>query len=100
MRNPYIYIIVMAITSFFIRVTPLTLIRKPVTNRYLRSFLYYAPYVTLSVMTFPAIVYATKQPIAGLIAMIVGVILAWFNQKLPLVASACCLIVFILEKIL
>ena len=63
-HNIYIYIAIMAGVSFLIRTLPLTLIRKPITNRFLRSFLFYVPYVTLAVMTFPAIVQATQSPIA------------------------------------
>ena len=60
----------MAGVTFLIRVIPLTLIRKPINNVFLRSFLYYVPYVTLAVMTFPAIVDATGYPLAGLIAFV------------------------------
>lgn len=63
--NIYIYIAIVAITSYLIRVLPLTLIRKPIKNRFIRSFLYYVPYVTLAVMTFPAIIDATATPLAG-----------------------------------
>ena len=61
----YLYIAIMAGVSFLIRTLPLTLIRRPITNRFLRSFLFYVPYVTLAVMTFPAIVQATQSPLAG-----------------------------------
>ena len=54
--NNYIYIAVMAAVSYTIRVLPLTLIRKPIKNQFIQSFLYYVPYVTLAVMTFPAII--------------------------------------------
>ena len=63
--NTYLYIAIMALTTYAIRVLPLTLIRKPIKSRFLRSFLYYVPYVTLAVMTFPAITTATDSPIAG-----------------------------------
>ncbi len=59
--NNYIYIAVMAAVSYTIRVLPLTLIRKPIKNQFIQSFLYYVPYVTLAVMTFPAIIHATGQ---------------------------------------
>ena len=68
MRSNVIYIIVMALVSYTIRILPLTLIRKPIKNRFIQSFLYYVPYVTLAVMTFPAIVHATQSPISGLAA--------------------------------
>ena len=69
MRSNVIYIIVMALVSYTIRILPLTLIRKPIKNRFIQSFLYYVPYVTLAVMTFPAIVEATQSPVAGAVAL-------------------------------
>ena len=74
MNNPYIYILVMFAVSFAIRVLPLTLIRGEIKNTFLRSFLHYVPYVTLAVMTFPAIVEATQVPLAGALALGVGVV--------------------------
>ena len=68
-HNNYIYIAVMALVSYAIRLLPLTLIRKPIKNRFVQSFLYYVPYVTLAVMTFPAIVQATQSPVAGAVAL-------------------------------
>ena len=69
-HNNYIYIAVMALVSYAIRILPLTLIRKPIKNRFVQSFLYYVPYVTLAVMTFPAIVQATQSPVAGAVALV------------------------------
>ena len=83
--------------SYLIRVLPLTLIRKPIKNRFIRSFLYYVPYVTLAVMTFPAIVQATQSPVAGIIALAVGIILSLIGAGLFPVACACCAVVFIAE---
>ncbi len=83
--------------SYLIRVLPLTLIRKPIKNRFIRSFLYYVPYVTLAVMTFPAIVQATQSPIAGIIALAVGIVLSFFGAGLFPVACVCCAVVFIAE---
>ncbi len=96
-HNTWIYILIMAGVSYMIRVLPLTLIRKPITNRFLRSFLYYVPYVTLAVMTFPAIVQATQTPVAGAVALIAGVLLAWFGFDLFVVAASCCGVVLLLE---
>lgn len=95
--NVWIYILVMALVSYGIRVLPLTLIRKPITNRFLKSFLYYVPYVTLAVMTFPAIIDATQTPWSGLAALIAGVVAAWFRLDLLKVAIACCSVVLALE---
>lgn len=99
-NNIYIYILVMWAVTYIIRVLPLTLIRGQIKNRFLRSFLYYVPYVTLAVMTFPAIVTATQVPLAGALALGVGVALAWLGAGLFPVSVACCLVVFIVELIL
>ena len=94
--NTYIYILIMAAVTFAIRVTPLTLIRGQIKSRFLRSFLYYVPYVTLAVMTFPAILSATASPISGLAALLAG-IAAWFGRSLLQVSVICCAVVFVLE---
>ena len=95
--NVYIYITVMALVTYLIRVLPLTLIRKQIKNKYLKSFLYYVPYVTLAVMTFPAILLATQSIYSGLLALTVGIVVAWFGFDLFKTAVSCCLIVLILE---
>ena len=95
--NNWIYIAVMALVSYTIRILPLTLIRKPIQNPFLRSFLFYVPYVTLAVMTFPAIMNATQSPIAGAAAMGVGIIAAWCGLGLLPVSLICCASVIALE---
>ncbi len=95
--NIYIYIAVMALVTYLIRVLPLTLIRKQIKNQFLKSFLYYVPYVTLAVMTFPAIINATQSIYSGIVALVVGVVVAWFGFDLFKTAVSCCLIVLILE---
>ena len=94
-HNNFIYIAVMALVSYAIRVLPLTLIRKPIKNQFIQSFLYYVPYVTLAVMTFPAIVEATQSPVAGAVALA-----AWFGASLFQVSVACCAVVFVIELFL
>lgn len=96
----FIYILVAAVVSLLIRALPTTLLRKQITNRFVRSFLYYVPYVTLSVMTFPAITEATKNPAAGYAALIVGILIAWFRRNLFETAIMCCLTVLVLEFII
>lgn len=98
--NIYLYIAVIALVSYLIRVLPLTLIRKPITNVTLNSFLYYVPYVTLSVMTFPAILHATNSPFAGAAALLVGMAAAWQGKSLFQVALLCCSVVLGIELIL
>lgn len=95
--NVYIYIAVMSLVSFVVRVLPLTLIRGQIQSRFVRSFLHYVPYVTLAVMTFPAIVEATQVPLAGALALAAGAILAWRGAGLFPVAACCCLVVFFAE---
>ena len=72
--NVYLYILVMFAVVYAIRVLPLTIFRRKIENRFIRSFLYYVPYITLAVMTFPAIVEATQSPLAGVAALVVGVV--------------------------
>ena len=99
MRNNYVYILIAFAVIYAIRVLPLTLIRKPLRSRFLRSFLYYVPYVTLAVMTFPAIVEATMLPAAGIAALAVGIVAALLGDSLITVAGACCAAVFLIELI-
>ena len=87
----------MARVSYAIRILPLTLIRKPIKIRFIQSFLYYVPYVTLAVMTFPAIINATQSPIAGAAALVVGIAAAWFGASRLLGSVSCCAVVLVLE---
>lgn len=100
LNNAWLYIAVMAGVTYLIRVLPLTLIRKEIKNQTIRSFLFYVPYVTLAVMTFPAIIQATDSMWAGLAALIAGIALAWFGGSLFQVAVAACAVVFVLELFL
>ena len=99
-HNIYIYMLIMAGVTYLIRVLPLTLIRKEIKSTFIRSFLYYVPYVTLSVMTFPAIIEATQNPVAAAIAFIVAILLAWFGRSLFQVSVIACIVVFITELFL
>ena len=99
-HNIYLYLAIMGGVTLAIRILPLTLIRRQVQNTFLRSFLYYVPYVTLAAMTFPAILHATDSIWSGLAALAVGVIVAWFSGNLFLVAASGCLIVFLVELLL
>ena len=91
-----IYIILAIIITNLIRVTPMVLIKGQIHNRFVRSFLYYVPYVTLAVMTFPDMVLATPTPWSGIIALLAGVVAAWFRLGLFPVAALCCIIAYIL----
>ena len=100
----YLYILGMFLVSYLIRVLPLTLIRRDITNRTVRSFLYYVPYVTLAVMTFPGMLEVTEgsgqSVLARALALAAGIGLAWFGGKygkLMQVAVLCVLVVFVVE---
>ena len=99
-HNIYLYILIMFLVSITIRLLPMTIFRKPIKNRFIRSFLYYVPYVTLAVMTFPAIITATQHPLAGLFALIAGIIISWAGGNLFVVAAVCCVVVYISELFL
>lgn len=96
----YLYILVMAVTTYLIRAIPLTLLRKPIRSRFLRSFLHYVPTACLTAMTFPAILYATDHMVSGAAGLLVGVMLAFRNQSLIVVALASSTTVFLLEQLI
>lgn len=96
MKN-WIYILIMTLVTYGIRVLPMTLFKKPIKSRFVQSFLYYVPYVTIAVMTFPAIIHATQSPVSGAIALGVGIIAAWLGAGLFPVAVINCAVVFIAE---
>ena len=97
--NVLIAILIMAGVTYLIRALPLVLIRREIKNKVIRSFLYYVPYVTLSVMTFPAILTATSTIWSALVALLVAALLALKGCKLPIVAAAACTAVFLFELI-
>ena len=91
-----IYILLAIVITNLIRVTPMVLIKGELHNRFVRSFLYYVPYVTLAVMTFPDMIMATPTPLPGIIALLAGIVAAWFRLGLFPVAAICCVIVYLL----
>lgn len=96
----YIYVLVMAVTTYLIRALPLTLLKKPIRSRFLRSFLHYVPTACLTAMTFPAILTATDHVISGAAGLVVGVLLALKNKSLIVVAVASCATVFIIDQLM
>lgn len=97
MPNIYMYILVMSVVTYSIRLLPLTILRKPIKNIFVQSFLHYVPYVTLAVMTFPAILEVTQIPLAGLAALLTGSLTAWYRGNLFQVAIVCCITVLLIE---
>lgn len=96
----YLYIATMAITTYLIRVLPLTIFRKPIKSRFLRSFLHYVPYACLTAMTFPAILSSTASILSGAAALIVAVVLAFRNKSLVVVAVGASAAVLVTELLL
>lgn len=91
-----IYILLAIAVTNLIRVIPMLFIKGQISNRFVRSFLYYVPYVTLAVMTFPDMILATPTPWSSLIALVIGMIAAWAHLGLLPVAAICCAIVYFL----
>lgn len=98
--NIYVYIFTMALTTYFIRVLPLTIFRKPIRSRFLRSFLHYVPYACLTAMTFPAILSSTATVLSGAAALAVAIALAYRGKSLIVVAVSSSAAVLIVEWIL
>ncbi len=98
-EHPYVYIVLIALVTYALRVLPLTLIRKPISSPFIRSFLYYVPYVTLAVMVFPAILTATGSVYAGAAAMAVAIALALTGKGLVTVAACACVAAFLVGMI-
>ena len=91
-----VYLVIAIVVTNLIRVVPMALIKGPIKNRFVRSFLYYVPYVTLAVMTFPDMILATPTPLPGAMALLAGVIAAWYGLGLFPVAAICCAIVYVM----
>ena len=96
----YIYVLVMALTTYLIRAIPLTLLKKPIKSRFVRSFLHYVPTACLTAMTFPAILYATENMVSGAMGLVVGILLALKQKSLLVVAIASCAAVFLTEQLI
>ena len=96
----YLYILVMAVTTYLIRALPLLFLKKPIKSRFLRSFLHYVPVACLTAMTFPAILYTTDHLISGAVGLALAVLLALKKKSLIIVAAAACLGVFLTEQLL
>lgn len=96
----YVYIFTMALTTYLIRVLPLTIFRKPIRSRFLRSFLHYVPYACLTAMTFPAILSSTESILSGAAALIVAVCLAYRGKSLIVVSVSSSAAVLLTEWIL
>lgn len=91
-----IYILLAILVTNLIRVAPMVCIKGQIRNRFVRSFLYYVPYVTLAVMTFPDMILITPTPLPGIVALLAGIVAAWLRLGLFPVAAICCAIVYLM----
>ena len=80
------YIVVMAVTTYLIRVIPFAAVRGRIRSRFINSVLYYIPYAVLSAMTFPAVFYATGNVTCSCVGTVIALAMAYFD--LPLIAVA------------
>lgn len=95
-----LYLITMAGVTYLVRMIPLVFCRKKIKSRFIRSFLYYVPYTVLSVMTFPAILFATSSMISAVVGTAVALLLAFMRRSLLTVAAGSAASVLITELIL
>ena len=98
-NSVWLSLLVMGAVSFAIRALPLTLIRRQIKSRFIRSVLYYLPYVTLAVMTVPAILHISENPMVGLVALGAAGVTAWFSKNLFITAAVACIATFLMSVI-
>ncbi len=94
------YLAVMAGVTYLVRAIPLILIKKKIENKFILSFLHYMPYAVLTVMTVPAVFYATENVISSAAGVTVALILAYFKRGLLTVAVGASGAVLIAELII
>ena len=94
----FVYLLVMAGVTYFVRMVPLVLVKKRIRNKYFVSFLHYIPCAVLTAMTVPAVFHATT-PVSAIVGFLVAIIMALYEKSLVLVAASSCLGVFITNLI-
>lgn len=92
-------IAVMALVTYLIRVLPMVIFRKKITNIWIKSFLYYVPYAVLAAMTFPAVFSSTGSQAGAIAGTVAAVILAYFNRSLLTVAIGAASAVLVVQLI-
>ena len=95
----WVYLLVTAGSTYLVRTLPLVLMKGKITNRFVLSFLHYIPYAVLSVMTIPAIFYATGTMVPAAVGFAVAMVLAWRGGSLLQVAAASCAAVLVCQLI-
>ena len=100
MTDFWIYLLILAGSTYLVRAIPFAAMRKKIENRFIKSFLYYIPYAVLSAMTLPAAFYATGNVISGAVGLAVGGFFAYRGKGLTLVAVVSCAAAFLAECVL
>lgn len=96
----WIYLGIMAGSTYLIRAVPFVCVKQKIENSFLRSFLYYIPYAVLTVMTIPGVLYVTRSVWSALVGLLVAIVFALRGKSLTQVAVAACIGVFIVELFL
>ena len=100
MKDFWIYLLILAGSTYLIRALPFALLQKKITNRFVRSFLHYIPFSVLSAMTLPAALYATGNILSAAAGLLVGGIFAVKGKGLTLVAVISCITALVVELLL
>ena len=100
LKRLLICILIMAVVTYLPRVLPITLFRKPIKSRFVRSFLDYTPYAVLGALTFPDVFYSTGHLISAAAGTVVAVILGYFRKSLVVVAVAAIVVVYVVELLI
>ena len=100
MTDFWIYLLILAGSTYLVRAIPFAAMRKKIENRFIKSFLYYIPYAVLSAMTLPAAFYATGNVISGAVGLAVGGFFAYRGKGLTVVAVVSCAAAFLAECVL
>lgn len=93
----FIYLLILAGSTYLIRAIPFAAVRKKIKNTYIQSFLTYIPYAVLTAMTIPAVLTATDSVISAAVGLFVAIIFALWKKSLTTVAVAACAAVFLTE---
>ena len=99
-KDYWIYLVILSVSTYLIRAVPFVAVQKKITNKYVRSFLFYIPYTVLAAMTFPAALYATGNVIAAASGLVAGTVVAFRGRGLTLVAAVCCVTVLAVDFIM
>lgn len=99
-KEYFIYLLIMVLVTYILRVIPFLLIRKKITNKFINSVLYYIPYTVLASMTFPAALYVTEHILSASIGLVCAILCAFKIKNLTIVAAISCIAVLLTEILL